>query len=242
MRGRRKFTWFPTLGSASAQGNPHVLSGRSFSVQVLPNNTGPVINTFILPVVPDAPLNEQDAAVGEGRLVQAIGNEWFLERIVGKLFLAQGLGVATAAAATLVGAGFFVARANDVNSGGGIGTPVGSASVAERNENYSPIHDNVIREPWLWRRTWILGGQAGSATFQGFTFAPLFNGFYGSVSDGPHIDAKSVRRIGNDERLWLAVSTASLILSEAQSDNLVTGYLDIRVLGALRKAKGKSTF
>lgn len=244
MRRRRQFTWFPTLGTAGIESSNDNLSGRSFEISVLPNlGNQPLLNTFVIPVVPDAPEDNSDLSQGQGRLVQGLGNEYIIERIVGKIFLAAGLGAATAPAATLVGAGMFVGRANDEQSGGGVDTPVGSASVAELNQNYSPLHEDVIREPWLWRRTWVLGGNATSVTNGGFSFAPLTNAFYGSVQDGPHIDAKSVRRIGNDERLWFAVSTVSIINQGALgTQTTVTGYLDLRVLGALRKARGKSAF
>jgi hypothetical protein len=221
------------------------LSGRIFNLQVIPGPPGQQgpINTFILPVVPDAPEDNEDLPVGQGRLVQALGNEWFLERIVGKLFLSLRLGQSTLDTRhALVGAGFFVARASDEDFGGGIDLPIGAEDFQRRNSNYSPIHEDVIREPWLWRRTWILGGQFNAQ--EGYNQFPSTNAFYGSVMDGPHIDAKSVRRIGNDERLFFAISTANFKSNSAGLDtnNTVDGYLDLRVLGSLRRARGKSTF
>jgi hypothetical protein len=232
------------LGSNFGGSESDILAGRRFSIDVLPHNNGlPLINTFILPVVPDAPEDNSDLATGQGRLVQGLGNEWFLERIVGKLFLALGLGIPNEAPnAALVAAGFFVARANDEDSGGGIDFPIGSVTLPERNSNYSPLHADVIREPWLWRRAWMLGGTGSTAQSQALSLFPNTTAQYGSIADGGHIDAKSVRRIGADERLWFAISTVAPNNSESPFNGQVQGYLDLRVLGALRKAKGKSTF
>lgn len=238
---RKRFNWFPTLGSVTGAEQDH-LSGRSFEIAVAANVAAtPIITTLILAVTSDAPIDNTD--VGNTNAL-IMGQEWFLERIVGKLFLGNALqdsgSPPTAVNSVLIGAGFFVARANDADSGGGVNTPIGSATVAERNPNYSPLHLDAIREPWLWRRTWVLGGDLSLGA--GLSGNPLTNSSYGSVLDGPHIDAKSVRRIGQDERLWFAVSTASLTTNETQTSGVVQGYLDYRILGALRRARGKSAF
>lgn len=227
----------PTLGSVSAIGSSETLNGRSFTVATIANTGGGhTINTLVLPCTADAVVEGQNAPfIERGIVLQE--SDWMLERIVGKLFI--GLDIETTESpAVLCGAGFFVARSNN-ESGGGGDTPIGSATAAERNENYSPLHEDTVDEPWLWRRTWLLGG---SPTSFGLTTFPLNNAFYGSVMDGPHIDAKSVRRIGNDERLWFAFSTASLAADVEQTNGAVRGYLDYRILGALRKSKGKSSF
>lgn len=76
---------------------------------------------------------------------------------------------------------------------------------------------------------------------------PPTTAHYGSIMDGPHIDAKSVRRVGNDERLWFAVSAVNFPLvtqSEivVNQDVQIRGYLDFRVLGRLTRAHNRSNF
>jgi len=177
----------PTLGTISNDdpGRENLrISGRAFSLDVIgtpatafPGGQGD-INTLILPVIPDAPPQGDTANNdAQGELSIQMGTEWFCERIVGHLFVAYRLPDAgqVVPASVLVTAGFFVARANDASSGGGLATPIGSASSAERNGNYSPQHIDAIREPWMWRRSWMLGG-APNVT-EGFSIFPSANAF-----------------------------------------------------------------
>lgn len=248
MRGKRKFTWFPTLGTTSAVGSP--LSGASFTIEVAPpSGEGPngqgSVTTLIFPIVPDRP-REPSAGQADslgGELALELGTEWFCERIVGSLFI--GFRVPDTGEivpnSVLVAAGFFVARAADDDAGGGSSQPIGSASAAERNNNYSPLHPDTVREPWMWRKSWILGGAPRVA--DGFSTFPNANAFYGSLGDGPKVDVKSVRRIGQDDRLFFTVSTVCLKgPSEGLTPATLDGMLDVRVLGGLRKAKGTGKF
>jgi len=266
-RRKRKYTWFPIIGS-SGPGEPPTdnFNQQFFNFDVAPDGTSFV---GIAPIIPDVPLEGDDIDVAApGQLVQAIGQEYVVERIVGKLFI----GINTPAddppttifpRTFLVGAGFFVARAADANAGSGPNQPIGAASLAERQENYSPLSEESIREPWMWRRTWLLNSgrpNANTATasgafqpvltaFGGFPGAPKTNIEYGSALDGPHFDVKSVRRVGNDERLWFVVAgrTVDVLVGVPPTPNTVApaavaGCLDFRVLGQLRRAHNKSTF
>lgn len=244
----------PTLGTliSGAEADPgRTVSGRAFgldvfapSADVFPGSQGG-INTLIFPVIPDPPPDGTDAADGGSPLNFIIGNEWFCERIAGSIFV----GFRTPDTgevrprSVLVTAGFFVARANDQGSGGGVDTPIGSASADERNSNYSPMHVDAIREPWMFRRSWMLGGAPDIA--QAFSFFPTSNAFYGDVRSGTHIDVKSVRRIGQDDRLFFAVSTVALGPRTGVEETFtqgVQGYLDVRILGNTRRAKNDGKF
>lgn len=269
-RKRRKYTWFPTVGTETiGEGATlEVLNGRTFTVGVLGSGA---ISTEISPLTFDTPVDPGDVdSTARGGLVLTVGDEYIVERIVGKCFVAlQGRRNAaddpSEPQAALVGAGIFVTRANDSQSGGGAQTPIGSASTAERRDNYSPLSEDTVREPWMWRRTWILGNQSFRDTNQSQTIAqfntlsiqsasslfPSTNAAYGSVLDGPHVDVKSVRRIRQDERLWFVVSAVMLPPSfdsignaggTKNANGSVSGYFDFRILGALRKAHNKSTF
>lgn len=269
---RRKYTWFPVIGTDGPSDDD--FSARGGQLSVLADGS---TSATIIPLVPDVPMEgteiDPDAA---GQLVQAIGQEYVIERIVGKFFCAYAgpaddTGVIFPKTAW-VGAGLFVARAADRQAGGGQNVPIGAASLIEIQENYSPLSPEVIREPFMWRRTWILSSGRPVSTPQslqnpfssspqqpGFVFAdqswtfnesaPRFNGRYGSVADGPHVDVKSVRKVGNDERLWLivAVRTLDTLFTGGQSptNGATSGlgfWFDYRVLGQLRRARNRSNF
>jgi len=263
---RTRYTWFPTVGVELTDAEPGtVLSGRPFSVTVPQNG----VSTEITPLTIDTPAEAGDLdTTAPGALVGIVGQEYVIERIVGKLF--AGLEARRNAGndpsipqGALFGAGLFVARAADADAGGGNQVPIGAASAAERNENYSPLTEDPIREPWMWRRTWMFG----NINFRDISFAsqivtfnsansqtvgslyPPTTAHYGSIQDGPHVDVKSVRRVRQDERLWLAVSTASYNAFQgdpgaAISNNagVIRGYFDFRILAALRRAKNRSNF
>lgn len=273
-RIRRKYTWFPVIGSAGPPepADPNDEFGQLLGdFTVSPDGSSQV---FINPLVPDVPMEGDTINVNApGQLSQALGQEYLIKRIVGKCFLgchapADDPPVVIRPKIVLVGCGIFVARANDANVGGGANTPIGSATQAERVENYSPFGVDAIREPWMWRRTWILstgrpqpngGSDNHPFGFQfdnvvGVTHLPITaNTQCGSVMDGPHFDIKSARRVGNDERLFFALATRTLDNEFGGSPTPTNGLdggpsggvalvLDFRVLGALRKAKNRSTF
>lgn len=272
---RTKFTWFPVVFTdASVEGEAGKVVGDGHTHTILSNDTDQ--RTIVSPVTLDAPRDPStDAINSPGVLADQLAGDYVVERIVGKVFagvtpiLQSDTGV-HAARCIEVCAGFFVARANDQNSGGGIDTPIGSASVAERVSNYSPLHPDAIREPWMWRRTWLFSTQffgnspgnenprllpGGGQSFSAAGSYPPNNAYYGSVMDGPHVDVKSVRRIRNDERLFFATSVWVV-------DNIIPGQvngledgefpgnqpvgvfikLDLRLLGALRRARNSSNF
>lgn len=274
-RRRAKYTWFPIIGSAGPAETDDNWSTLNGLFRVEANGT-----TFVAinPIVPDVPLEGDDIDTSAGgQLVQAIGQEYIVKRIVGKAHLGvsgplDDPPTTIFPKTVLIGMGIFVARANDRQVGGGQNTPIGSATAAERIENYSPLSEDVIREPWMWRRTWVLStgrGQGGAAA-AGPQFgivangadvsfvqhiqagAPKTNAGYGSALDGPHFDIKSARRVRTDERLWLAIATRSLDqeFSGAVPTQALDGgpgggvalVFDFRVLGALRKAKNRSNF
>lgn len=158
---------------------------------------------------------------------------WRLRRIVGKLFIGYALaGAAPAVAAT---AGFIVLKVNEDD-----GTPLKAADVTA----YAPDTVGSIRDPWIWRRSWILGH--GFVEQSGFTSnnaslagAPAHNMLYGSVADGPHIDAKTNRRIGPEERLFMVLTVRNLCTLSAQDNSQVYWYLDYRLLGSAMKASNR---
>lgn len=269
----RKFTWFPVIGTDGPGETGDDFNQRMAQIPVSPNGASTVV---ISPLVPDVPMEGNEIATDQpGQLVQALGQEYYIERIVGKCFLSVTSGqddppTVVFPKVILIGCGFFVARANDQQSGGGPDTPIGSATLAERHNNYSPLSPDPIREPWMWRRVWILssGRLPGNVLTAPAAFGPqqipTFGGLGGfgvqntntwapSALDGPHFDVKTVRRVGNDERLYFVIAARAL---DEQFNNLQTApnttlgdpnggvnlLLDFRVLGRLTRARNRSNF
>lgn len=269
MRRRRrkaKVTWFPNLGSAPVIEGVESFSQLKFQLTLAPQGDPA---TAVSPITHDAPKEGADIGPTD-QLSDVLGNEYLVKRIVGKCFLAAAQPEDDDPAArfpkvVLIACGFFVARANDSNSGGGLSTPIGSASSAELSDNYGVLSLETVREPWMWRRAWILStgrtiappgaqntpfGVATRPVFGNMVGgAPTTNIDYGSALDGPHFDVKSARRIRQDERLWFAVSARVLDnefigapAPNRTAENMVTGILDYRVLGQLRRAKNSGNF
>lgn len=245
-RRRTKGTWLPNVGTAINEEETY--QGRQFTLTLVagPNNSA----TAISPLTFDVEFGEDADPSTTTSMADVIGRDYVLQRIVGKLFLERQVAASAGidpSAAVLVGAGFFVARQNDSGSGGGVDTPIGSASAIERRDNYSVLDADNVREPWIWRRTWILGvGQQKSNVVAGLFEAgnyPCSNVYYGSVADGPHIDSKVKRRIGQDNRLWFGVSAMPYPAGAAVAANIVVrGNLDYRLFGSIRKARNSSAF
>lgn len=263
-RRRRSNTWFPNLGFSPTDQGTSGGSGRPF---ILPVNPDGDFNTLIVPLVPDTPVQGQSLDATEpGNLVRHLGQEYIIERIVGKLFAAlearrNAGNDPSVPVSALFGAGIFVARVSDVvtSTGAADQQPIGADDQSDRHQNYGPLALDTIREPWMWRRVWALGNRAFNdiaaasqvVLFNGANATDPRQGFpystahYGSVMDGPHIDCKSNRRVRNDERLFLSVESSIFPGNAATPVNnaiSIAGYIDYRVLGHLVKAKNVSTF
>lgn len=264
-RRRSGGTWFPALGSDSGGVEGYNFAGRELFTTM--GSTTAASSVLIVPLTFDRPQDPESAGAGDP-LVGLIGSEYLLKRIVGKIHISrtpheQIVGSAPTSQrfdlspATQVGCGFFVARAQDDVSGDP-DQPIGANTATERNDNYNPLDVDNIRLPWIWRRTWVLGSYG--LNFQAFTDTSTFarkqnynvlfpptNVQYGSVLDGPHFDAKSRRRIRQEERLWFVMAQApylSVVDDDPDPANqaLIVASLDYRIFGSLRKAKNRSAF
>lgn len=254
MRRRRRFkgTWLPNLGSTSETVNS--ASTRQMAVDI-PTSGDAAIG--VTPIVFDAPEEAEfePSSLGMGNL---LGNEYALRRIVGKCFINFrdtfiGGDPSGFCGAAVVTSGFFVARAGDENDTDNVDFPIGGQ--ASLQNNYRPAGLNTIREPWIWRRQWILGNpglalwsyegpdQVIPLTSQAASF-PWSTAQAGSVLDGPHIDAKTRRNVTSDDRLWWAVEVRTFPFGTtfANGAPFVFAHLDYRVFGQLRRAKNRGNF
>jgi len=262
-RRRRRVggTWFPNVGTQGPEGNDDDDDLGRWFLHTHTNATVQDSITSILDLTFDQPLEDEAVSSGTDRstLADIVGSEYILRRIVGKLFCFVDANDGTLASqfGALVTCGFFVARAEDsTTEAAGISLPIGTETAAETRENYSPAAVSTVREPWIWRRRWLLGNagraqQTGVASKSGLSFFPTTNAGYASVMDGPHIDAKTVRRVSQDDRLWFAASSRILNPNFADPFNppalggqseRVNFHLDYRLFGRLVKASARGAF
>lgn len=254
-RRKRKYTWFPVQRTTvRTEGEVTETVGIDGSVGV--DGTAPAIQIY--PLVPvDAPRENwgtgSDTDISS--LNDVIGNEYVVERIVGKFFATtqianNDLSIIAGAWITL---GIFVARADESTPS----LPLGGvqSTLIETINSFSPQAVATVREPWMFRRSWYLGARPTRATIdavaqkvpQSWAAFPQTTAGYGSLQDGPHVDVKSVRRVRQDERLYAAVAVERLPLgldvsADPNLEVVARWHFDYRILGALRRSKNRSNF
>lgn len=192
-------------------------------------------------IVPDFTITRSETIgqFGASLRDQVEGQTWFLKRLVGKLHLAANLPAGLirnrtqAWQALKVAAGFFVARAQDQDP-----------SLPDVTfQEMDPWQMDNSGNPWIWRRTWMLStANVNDANI----FFPNSTDNFGSIADGPHIDAKTARSIAPEERLWLAIGVQGydpeLLEVSGVGESQINGILDIRVLGTMTRKRNKGTF
>lgn len=249
-RRKRRGTWFPVLGTAGPEGRPFDDDAALYAEITLPNNGNS--QPFLSELTYDHYTDEgaQADGINSKSLADFQGSEYLLQRIVGKchISLDQLGGQSTFAVAVV--AGFFVARealgGEDVLSA--IPHPIGADTDDDKTAHYGPMSVGNIQEPWIWRRTWILGNRARGSGVGTVTY-PTTTADYHSVSDGPHIDAKTRRRVHRESRLWFFLQARNLGANFADPfqsvDVSVPSHLklrlDYRLFGMLRKARNTGT-
>lgn len=125
-----------------------------------------------------------------------------LDRVVGKFYCGMEQKVAEPATDILPST-FLTASLEILKVDPNTNQPVGVANLS----NYDLTAPGNERDPWIWQRTWLLSnGNAQNFTLP-WAYGPYTNAEYGSVLDGPHVDAKTRRRVGPEERLFLIVTT-----------------------------------
>jgi len=244
-RRKTKFNWFPVLGTiieTESAAHPN-----AFIVQCRPNPDSGVspgsspqgtdVNLTAVALVPDYTIETgaSDLSISLNDYVQ--GQDWALARIVGQCHVCTASSGAEGAIPPnlLVTAGFCVARSQDQTQ-----NLIDTADFRE----FDPQNVDNIRQPWIWRRTWMLGTSGNNLSTGAF---PSYNTFASNMS-GSFIDAKSRRRIRKEERLWFCMSAIGIDNSRLtwtlpqDQQPLVTAVLDIRILGAMRRSRNKSSF
>jgi len=238
-RRKPRVVWLPPSALNRVDGSPAVTDFNSglgnFSLDITGGSYGASISA-VVPVWSDLHAPDFDfSGLNAVSLSDMYNSGYRLRRIVGKLFIGMQqstdqnpTGGSAVAAAT---AGFIVLRTNAA------GDPIDTTS-----EAYSATRIGNWSDPWIWRRTWILSdilAAPGSPSSLGLIW-PESNAEYGSVMDGPHVDAKTARVISAEERLFLVVTLTQLAApSDAQTG--ITGirvYTDLRGVATLQNNLG----
>lgn len=241
MRKRRRPTvnWLPVQGVQPDPNNAFgKVNGTTFSMLVFGNPASGLggINTAFLPLTFDNPPQQRflaaqnvNANLNPSLRDYLQGSAYRLRRIVGKISASHfSVAQVTTPPACVFAAGFIVLKCDPET-----GQPLNAAAINE----YSPLGAQNVEDPWIWRRVWHLGSGSigdGSDTDRALSFTPDTTRGFGSAVDGPHVDQKTARVVGLDERLFLLLSTKALsLLTVYAADSLVAGYIDWRLLGSV---------
>lgn len=244
-RKRRKFkgVWLPpdphnTIAGQQTQGLIATPSANAIKNQLLnlPNAEG-FGSSESYPLVGDL---EEDRIVGESvadtvalsrfqfNTLNDLSFGYSLHRVVGKLFVnvEQNNVADLAASVWCITAGIIVRKVDED------GLPQDSDPFTDSYESE--------RDPWLWRRNWVLqnsGATPGAGIYTGQIY-PAGNWQYGSIQDGPHVDQKTRRTVKSEERLFLDVSAIALDGSEEQTSTACALIWDFRFFGRVFQSAG----
>lgn len=183
-----------------------------------------------IPIVTDA----TSFPGGTNSLSDVENSGYRLRRIVGKIFVLmppQGSAESTFDR-VMVTAGIIIRRTgiDGINSlaGAEAGT---SASIETGNvKNWA--------DPWIWRRSWLLSNNQTVNLGADAMHEASSNYLHGPAAvDGPHVDQKTARIVGPEERLFLDVQAVSFIDSDTRQ-NLIHVWTDLRVLASMRTTVG----
>lgn len=241
-RRRPGVVWLPmSIENRMSTDNP--LIGQScgfgqYAISVTGRAPGAHVEN-IFPVVADQP-----------QLVEALGQSlasqeksaYRLRRIVGKIFVEYDTqaGSTFVTGSVIVTVGFIILE---------VERSLAFQPKSSLSTDYSAVSLENIADPWIWRRSWIVGSSSTTSPGAGitrpldgsFSFAPQnnFTTYGGGVLDGPHIDAKTSRTVRDEQRLAMVISCTN------QSPDSGVGGLpaiivttDLRVLASMKNTSG----
>lgn len=176
---RARPLWFPPIGVNFTIGEAIETVGFStFSAAVFGSGA---VNNVEFPLTFDFGQEAilADAAAGQIRtLADIMSSAWRLRRIFGNIYATfhpsdsgRGDTTLTTYPACMFSAGLMVRKV------GNTGVPA---------TDVDPLHRDDYDDPWIWRRTWILGQDARFRRYTGFNAAGV--GFNGTFSTGPYQD------------------------------------------------------
>lgn len=248
MRRSRKprVVWLPQTNANSLDTAQSSYQATTLAVA---NGTG-TTGVVEIPMVLDA---QQGIFDPNSSLADIESSGYRLRRIVGKIWCICGQSNFENLTNTPINAiatcGIIVRRAD---------TLTGQSLATLADPTGQQVHPGIIDntgDPWVWRRSWFLGNNTALANRYDFGLGaglfpsygiidkfPQANWEYGSVADGPHIDQKTARVVGPEERLFLTWSvmivTETTIADPAPVPLNFALFTDFRILGSLRTSSG----
>jgi len=228
-----RVVWLPPTNANSIAPDP-ALGPFVSGIQTLALN--PTIQTGVATVgeIPITIDSQDDPLDPTTSLADLESSGYRLRRIVGKIWCRIGQNDGAAQAPTFCVTAGLIIRRSDPATGQSYALSAGLVA------NLAPIEITSYGDPWIWRRSWFLSnnlapaiGPAPAANADNYSYGP-------SAVDGPHVDQKTARLVGPEERLFLDVS-ATLVdagSNDAQTTNEVTVWCDLRVLASMRTSSG----
>lgn len=215
---RKKFTWFPTLGeefqespSTSFWSQDDLINPQDTLIQAIP-----VLNDVTQSIESQAQSSLRDEVEGQ---------EYLIERIVGRIWgsVTQD---PTSDNAWLIAIACFALAVCPVDADG---------NLALGFNDIDPLLASNVDKSYIVRRTSTLWNNVQAENGLGPT---------NIQNDGPDyglIDSRSVRRVRRNERLF-AIWSLNFVENLGTAGEVFFPHgFDLRVLGAMRKAKGDST-
>jgi len=229
--------WLPVFGTGGSE-NSEAAIGIQSEIQLATSNDETRIDAVGLTFDYTDSAETAQAAGDDNRTLRDLvsGSAYRLRRIVGKIYASwynnSGDGIANRPDVIDYAAGFIVVRTDD------------NGNPSTDFEEVHPLSQDSADDPWIWRRRWFLRTLAEGDTPGGVPAKTWGSGFprstaeYHSVADGPHIDQKTARVVGRQERLFFVQAARTVAAFPGSTagfsapGGLVT-YLDYRLLGSL---------
>lgn len=235
-----RVVWLPQT-NANSLGGLTVYQGDTLSSGPLTGNTA----FSEIPLVLDAA--QSPVFTIDSSLADLNNSGYRLRRIVGKIWVICGQSDPGAFVDSPVNGictvGIMVRKADTATGAslGALADPVGNANSPALIENTS--------DPWVWRRSWFLGNEyafdnvlsqgAEGVVTRDPQAATNFLNYAGGNADGPHVDQKTARIVGLEERLFLTWSVTTVTQSANAGGQLNWAlFTDLRVLGSLKTNVG----
>lgn len=230
-RNRPRVVWFPPTNLNSIDPTTNISGIQAFRVDASPAS-GP--STGEIPLVIDG--EGQDPLDPAATLSDINNSGYRLRRIVGKIFCLTDQPDDAAPIFIVCTAAIIIRRID----------PTTGVSLALTNPNSAELvstqHIENYPDPWIWRRTWLLSNNNSPTRTP--TGTPEFgetNFSHGpAVADGPHVDQKTARVIGPEERLFLNVTCQPSSVLNAQDEIPISTLIitDLRILASMRTSVG----
>lgn len=227
-RKRTRATWLPVNPTYFGE-NPNGVTWFEFQME-LGSTTSDSVQRAVPLTLDETPDPDAEDS-GQHTLRDFVeGQDFILDRVVGKANI--GLEPATEGSVSTAQACIAIAV---------LPTEPGSSQPSIPPEEWNPFFAQNGQQPWLFRRTWMLGNP-NTNDLAGKMY-PISNSLApGSLQDGTHVDTKVKRRIRREHRLYIVFGFSTVnTIGQADTSFGRCAY-DLRVLGHMVNGKNTSSF